>query len=326
MTPPLVNSRPGKPALPPFPSRDIALVFGGIRTGAIMDTLDEYSFASGLRRVTAGPHLMRTAREYCSSASSRTRAMVFGGDVTNTSAFTGLVDYYDFATLSSVAGAAALETDSGYMAAAGDNSTMALVFGGYGPDILSRVEQYFFASPGTKGTVPATPGPAYPHETSVGRQGPCAASNSSAAFVFGGYHAFSYKNGDRYNFSSLGSLGAAPAALSTGRFDSGACGNATIAIIFGGYWSTQADPPEVYSFSTGLQVAGPAALLTSRRTGNSSAGNSTNAFVFGGSDESAVLLDTCENYVFATNGTTKGASPATLDYPKMRTAACSDHQ
>jgi hypothetical protein len=197
--------------------------------------------------------------------------------------------------------------------------TNAFLFGGYlgGWEGTAAVENYIFATPGTKGTAPANLDPA--------KFGQTAAGNHERAFVMGGWLNGSSSNGytdtgEHYLFATPGTKGSSPANLDRNNSFSSMAGNATVAFHFGGYTNSIGAHVEVeqYIFATpGTKGTAPVELDVAKY-GTAAASNAYNAFVFGG-----WTYNTVENYQFAIPGT-KGTTPANLDSNRHSPGAASN--
>lgn len=196
----------------------------------------------------------------------------------------------------------------------------AFVFGGSsGAVVYNTVENYQFATPGTKGTAPTT--------LSSLRYNLASAGCATTALILGGStndYPQSLATGEKYNFAD-GTKGSAPSNLSAGVMNFCGAGNDTTMFVFGGGNTSSATVTTVesYTFATGTKNSAPAAL-SSGRVGTSAGSNLYNAFVFGGytntANSTGTTVSTVENYQFNVPGT-KGTTPASLVDTKHSTAA-----
>jgi hypothetical protein len=245
-------------------------------------------------------------------------ALVFGGGTgASPTVNSNGVEKYSFVDGTKTSSGIALMNLAMSQGAAASNTTNAFVFGGgdinlyngwSGGSFASAVENYVFATLGTKGGSP--PALAY------GTQGRLAAASdkSANAFTFGGYDGAYSARGyfdviDWYLFNNLASKGTTSSVLQHGYQEPAACGNSVFAFFFPGFAGVTATlfSCEQYPFATCVRTILSSSLSVAQFS-MASAGNETLAAVFGGFNASTIPVGTVDTFNFATPGT-RGTTP-----------------
>jgi hypothetical protein len=188
-----------------------AFLFGGHQgAGADLDTVENYIFAVPSSK-GASPTSLTQPRTRASACGNSTMAFMFGGEFMTAGAMpigaTADCDIYLFTKPGTRGSGAAALNSARRLTSAASNATNAFVFGGgatASATYYTTVENYLYATPGTKGTVPAS--------LSSADRADSAASSATNAFTFG-----TASICENYQFNVPGTKGAAPANLSNNR-------------------------------------------------------------------------------------------------------------
>jgi hypothetical protein len=195
----------------------LSMLFGGSTAFAQVNTVEQYDFATVTGVANAAT--ISAARAYDSAASNSSNSFVFNTDSAS------IVENWMFAAGGTKGvNASSMKSPARFSTAAASNGVdKAFVFGGYvGPYVNSNVvEQYLFATPGTKGASALVTS-----STTAARAGMSAAGNSTKAFLFGGY--IGSNNAcqtivETWSFAGAGSMGVLAAALSSASAYASAC-------------------------------------------------------------------------------------------------------
>jgi hypothetical protein len=245
-----------------------AFMFDGyVDSGSPQGRVEHYLFATpGTKGVTPANLHEGNTRQESASASSSTRAYVYGGvgsGMDGTSYFRK-VEEYPFATpATKVTPSIFLSTDNS-TASAASNADRAYVFGGVGWP-YTKIENHLFAT----GVVTANA-----VSLVVGRLRSAAASNNSTlAAVFGG-------EGDSglldtvevYGFAQPGTRGTSPAVLHQAKRQLAAAGKSDFALVIGGIGGTMTVNIEKYLFAAGVTKGTAPGVLSANRYALSAVG------------------------------------------------------
>jgi hypothetical protein len=191
-----------------------AFVFGGYAGGGYLDTVEWYLFNNLASKGTTSAVLQR-GYQVPAACGNSVFAFMFPG-FNNQGATLFACEQFPFATGVRTVLASTLSTAQFGMSSAG-NETQAYVFGGSSPSFtpIATVDVFNFATPGTRGTAAAI-------ALAADRYYSSAASNSTSAFIFGGSSTSNDTTAgvdtcESYQFASMATRGATPAALSSGR-------------------------------------------------------------------------------------------------------------
>jgi hypothetical protein len=206
-----------------------AFTFGGW-TNTTVSTVENYLFATPTTKGTT-PSALSGIRHGTAASSNNTNAFTYGG---RTSSDSNAVENYVFATPTSKGTSpSTLSTARAHLRATGNN-TVAFVFGGStgeGSAFVSTVEQYQYASPGTKGTTPSV--------LAQAKDGMGVGANATIALVMGGRTTSGGTNiatGEQYIFATPTTKGAAPANLASANASAGdLCSGISLLLVYGSY-------------------------------------------------------------------------------------------
>jgi hypothetical protein len=201
-----------------------AFTFGGYvgayNAGGFFDTVDWYLF-NNLASKGVTPAVMAHGYQAPTACGNSVMCLLFPGYAGQTATLFS-TEKYLFSTAVKTVLASHLSVAQFTMSSAG-NEANAFVFGGGNPSIVAVdvVDVFSFASPGTIGTMPTISMASHRYYSS-------AASNSTSAFIFGGSPDASTNAIDTcesYQFASMATRGATPAALSSPRMATCAASN-----------------------------------------------------------------------------------------------------